>query len=143
MDTTKRLKRTIILNAKPSEIWEALTNPALTKKYMFNCEAHSTWIVGSSIIWKGNFQGYETGEKGVILNYVKGKQLKYSSIDPNFGIADIPENYLHITYDLLEKDEHTELTTTIENFNNDPNRIIDIAKGWDNIILPTIEKLFN
>lgn len=103
MDTTKMLTRKIILNAKPSEIWELLTNPDLTKIYMFNCEAHSSWKVGSEIRWKGNFQGYESGEKGTILEVIQNRRLKYSSIDPNFGIEDIPENYLHVTYDLMQK----------------------------------------
>jgi hypothetical protein len=69
--------------------------------------------------------------------------IKYSSINPNFSIEDIPVNYLHITYELLKKVEHTELATTVENFNNDRNRIINIAKGRDNVVLPALEKLFN
>ncbi len=119
MDDEKIMKRIMILKARSSEVWDALINPSITKKYMFNCEAHSDWKIGSSIVWKGNFQGYESGEKGIILNFEKGKQLKYSSIDPNFGIEDKPENYLHIAYNLSEKKEQTELTITIENFNND------------------------
>ncbi len=142
MNTTKMLKKTINLNANPSEIWEVLTNPEQTKKFMFNCEAHSDWKVGSEIKWEGNFQGYESGEKGTILEIVKNKRLKYSSIDPNFGIEDIPENYLHVTYDLVESNGKTELTTTIENFNSDPNRITNIAKAWDNIVLPAIKNIF-
>lgn len=142
MDTDKRITRTIILNAKPSEIWEMLTNPNWTKKYMFNCEAHSSWKVGSEIKWRGNFQGYESGEKGIILEIVQNSHLKYSSIDPNFGIEDIPENYLHVTYDQKQKNDHTELSITIENFNNDPQRIQDIAKAWDNMVIPSIKKLF-
>jgi uncharacterized protein YndB with AHSA1/START domain len=143
MDTTKKLTRTIKLNAKPSDVWEMLTNPDMTKKYMFNCEAHSTWKVGRKIKWKGNFQGYESGEKGTILEIVQNRRLKYSSIDPNFGIEDIPENYLHITYDLVQRKEYTELSITIENFNGDLNRISAIAKGWDNMVIPAMEKFFN
>lgn len=143
MDSDNIMKRTILLNAKPSKVWDALKDPKMTKKFMFNCEAHSSWEIGSPIVWKGNFQGYESGEKGIILNYEKEKQLQYSSIDPNFGIEDIPENYLHITYDLSENGEGTELKMTIENFNNDPERIINVAKGWDNVILPALAKLFN
>jgi len=143
MDTTKKFTRTIILNTKPSHVWDMLTNPDMTKKYMFNCEAHSTWKVGSDIKWKGNFQGYESGEKGTILEIVQNRCLKYSSIDPNFGIEDIPENYLHVTYDLEQKKEQTELSITIENFNSDLNRISAIAKGWDTMVIPGMEKLFN
>ncbi|WKN42610.1 SRPBCC family protein [Tunicatimonas pelagia] len=139
----KRIKRKNILNAMPEIVWNTLTNPNKTKLFMFNCEAHSNWKVGSEIKWKGNFNGYESGEKGVILELSENEHLKYSSIDPNFGIEDIPENYLHITYDLKEVDGKTELTTTIENFNNDPERLGHVANGWDNIALPALEKIHN
>ncbi len=139
----KIIKRQNILNAKPNIVWDTLTNPNKTKLFMFNCEAHSDWKVGGDIKWKGNFNGYETGEKGTILALMKNKHLKYTSIDPNFGIDDVPENYLHITYDLKEIDGKTQLTTSIENFNDDMERIGHIAKGWDNIVLPAIEKIHN
>jgi uncharacterized protein YndB with AHSA1/START domain len=141
MEPTQTITRSILINAGVADVWDALTNPQKTKKFMFNCEARSTWLVGSSINWSGNFQGYESGEKGIILNFEKEKRLKYSSIDPNFGIADIPENYLHITYDLASKGAQTELTTIIDNFNNDPNRCTHIAKGWDTIVLPALKTL--
>ena len=137
------ITRKLILNASTKQVWNALTTPSETKKFMFNCEAQSDWTIEGDIKWKGNFNGYESGEKGIILELIKNEHLKYSSIDPNLGIEDIPENYLHITYDLREIDDKTELTTKIENFNNDPERIGHIAKGWDNIVLPGIEKLFN
>jgi uncharacterized protein YndB with AHSA1/START domain len=143
MNKEKSIKRVNILYSKSEEVWDTLTNPQKTKLFMFNCEAHSDWNAGSEIKWKGNFNGYESGEKGVILEVIENKYLKYSSIDPNFGIEDIPENYLHITYDLKESEGKTELTTTIENFNDDPERIGHIAKGWDNIVLPAIEKIHN
>ena len=98
----KVITRKNILNASRELVWDTLTNPNKTKLFMFNCEAHSDWKVGSQIKWKGNFNGYESGEKGIVLEITKNEHLKYSSIDPNFGIEDIPENYLHVTYDLNE-----------------------------------------
>lgn len=137
-----KITRKTTLNGSPAKVWEVLTNPKKTKRFMFNCEANSDWNVGSDIIWKGNYQGYESGEKGKILSVIKERHLKYSSIDPNFGIEELPENYLHISYDLTQVDGKTELTTTIENFNGDPDRLTHVAKGWDNIVLPAIEKIF-
>lgn len=143
MTKEQKIQRVNILNAEPKAVWDTLTNPNKTKLFMFNCEAHSDWKVGSEINWKGNFNGYESGEKGIILGLIENKHLKYSSIDPNFGIEDIPKNYLHITYDLQGIEDKTKLTTTIENFNNDPKRMIDVSKGWDDIVLPAIEKIHN
>lgn len=138
-----QIQRKLTLNAKPEDVWRVLTTPGETKKYMFNCEVSSDWKVGSEIKWNGNYQGYESGERGEILEIEKNRHLKYSSIDPNFGIELKPENYLHLTYDLIPTDGKTELLTTIENFNGDPNRLQHVAKGWDNIVLPAIEKILN
>ena len=140
---TNKITRKIILNATPEKVWLTLTTPSETKKYMFNCEVSSDWNVGSDIKWKGNYQGYESGERGKILEIEKNKHLKYSSIDPNFRIEIKPENYLHISYNLKDIGGKTELTTTVENFNGDPKRLDHIAGGWDNIVLPAIEKIFN
>lgn len=138
-----KITRKLMLNTSAGNVWNALTLPQETKKYMFNCEAHSDWKIGSDIKWKGNYQGYESGEMGKILEIEEGKHLKYSSIDPNFGIEVRPENYLHITYDLEEKNGKTEVTTIIENFNSDPKRLEHVAAGWDNIVLPGLAKMFN
>ncbi len=137
----QQFTRTTILKATHEDVWDSLTNPQKTKLYMFNCEAHSDWKIGSEIKWKGTFEGYESGEKGIILEFIQNQHLKYSSLDPNFGIEDIPKNYLHVSYSLKEVKGKTELTTKIENFNNDPERIGGIAKMWDEMVLPGIEKI--
>jgi uncharacterized protein YndB with AHSA1/START domain len=137
-----KIIRKVMLNVTPEKVWHSLTTPSETKKFMFNCEALSDWKVGSDIRWRGNYQGYESGERGKILEIEKNKHLKYTSIDPNFGIEVKPENFIHITYDLLDNGGKTELITTIENFNGDPKRLEHIAAGWDNIVLPALTKIF-
>ena len=51
------VKKTIILSAEVSKVWDALTNPEQTKQYMFGCEAISDWQIGSPLIWKGAADG--------------------------------------------------------------------------------------
>ncbi len=36
-----RLEKTVLLQADPSAVWKALTDPKLTSKYYFGCEAIS------------------------------------------------------------------------------------------------------
>ncbi len=142
MKNSQKLTRKLILVATPEEVWHVLTRPSETKKFMFNCEVKSDWNVGGDIKWIGTYQGYESGEMGQILEIEKNKRLKYSSIDPNFGIEVRPENFLHITYDLKSMNEMTELTTTIENFNGDAKRMEHVASAWDAVVLPAIERIF-
>jgi len=140
--TEKLVRRSTLVNAPPEAVWAALTTPEQTQKYMFNCAVSSDWKKGSPITWTGNYQGYESGERGVILECDPGKKLKYTSFDPNFGLTDTPENYLHITYELEDREGQTHLSTTIENFNDDPKRCEHIAGGWDHVVLPGLQAMF-
>lgn len=103
------VENTITFRAPAAKVWNALTNPAETKKYMFGCEALSDWKEGSPLIWKGTFNGVElVAVKGTIKKIQPGKYLEYTVIDPNNPkIPDLPENYLTVTIDLIEEDGQT------------------------------------
>src|SRR5260221_9638185 len=113
------VKNTITIDAPAVKVWNALTNPEQTKRYMFGCEALSDWKVGSPLIWKGNFDGVELiAVKGSIVEIQPGKFLAYTAIDPNnASIPDLPENYLTVTYDLSEEGGETLLTATQGDYN--------------------------
>jgi len=107
------VENSIEIDAPPSKVWDALTNPAQTKKYMFGCEAISEWKKGSPLLWKMDQNGHDLiVVKGDIVDINPGKYLKYTTIDPNSGIADIPENYLTVTYSLEEKNGRTVLSVS-------------------------------
>lgn len=104
----------IDIYAPPATVWDALVTPAQTKKYMFGCEAISDWKIGSSLLWKGEHQGNEMiFVKGTVVAIVPGKHLAYTTIDPNNPkVADVPENYLTVTYTLELIAGGTQLTVT-------------------------------
>ncbi|MBK6354735.1 MAG: SRPBCC domain-containing protein [Saprospiraceae bacterium] len=114
MAEEKIIKNTIQIIATPSKVWDALVNPDKTKKYMFGCETVSDWKVGSSLLWKGEYNGQSiVFVKGNIIAIDPGKFLAYTVIDPNNNeIPDLPENYLTVTYSLTQEDHHTTLTVT-------------------------------
>jgi uncharacterized protein YndB with AHSA1/START domain len=120
------VKNSITIHAPAAKVWNALTNPAETKKYMFGCEALSDWKESSPLIWKGNFNGVElVAVKGTILKIRPGSYLEYTVIDPNNPkIPDLPENYLTVTCELVEQDGITTLTTTQGDYNT-------VAEGAD------------
>ncbi|KAA2245372.1 hypothetical protein F0L74_05260 [Chitinophaga agrisoli] len=114
MNTPLLVKNSITINAPAAKVWDALVNPAQTKKYMFGCETVSDWKIGSPLLWKGTFNGVElVAVKGDIVALVPEKHLAYTTIDPNNAdIADVPENYLTVTYDLEEQGGQTQLTVS-------------------------------
>jgi uncharacterized protein YndB with AHSA1/START domain len=113
MNTPLIVKNTIGIHAPAAKVWDALVNPAQTKKYMFGCETVSDWKVGSELLWKGVFNGVEiVAVKGAILELQPEKRLVYTTIDPNGSYPDTPENYLTVTYTLSENNGVTTFTVT-------------------------------
>lgn len=107
------VKNSITINAPVAKVWDALVNPEQTKKYMFGCETVSDWKSGSELLWRGNYEGKDmVFVKGKIVEIIPEKFLSYTTIDPNSDIADIPGNYLTVTYELKEDNGATLLTAT-------------------------------
>lgn len=107
------IKNSISINAPAAKVWDALINPEQTKKYMFGCETVSDWKPGSPLLWKGHYEGNEmVFVKGTIVRIEEEKFLSYTTFDPNSSIADVPENYLTVTYDLAFTNGQTTLTVT-------------------------------
>lgn len=141
------VQNNILINADISKVWDALINPEQTKKYMFGCETVSDFKVGSPLLWRANYEGKEMiFVKGIILDIKPNRLLKYTVIDPNAAMADIPENYLNVTYQLEEQNGQTNLTVTQDGFEDAADgekRYKDVqnnGEGW-NPILEAIKKL--
>src|SRR6185295_81499 len=147
MDKPLIIKNTITMNAPASKVWDALTNPEQTKKYMFGCETVSDWKPGSPLLWKGNYEGKEmVFVKGNIVAIEPEKFLAYTTIDPNSTIEDVPENYLTVTYSLSEENGQTIFTVTqgdyatVADGEKRYNESYNGGEGW-NTILVEIKKL--
>src|SRR5271154_3847633 len=103
----------VTIDAPISKVWDLLVNPKQTKKYMFGCEAISDWKPGSELLWRGAYEGKEmVFVKGIVLEIKPVELLKYTVIDPNSSMPDIPENYLNVTYQLKEENGKTVFTVT-------------------------------
>ena len=136
------VQNTIVINASAGKVWDALVNPAQTKKYMFGCETVSDWKVGSSLLWQGDYEGKTmVFVKGYIKEIQANKILKYAVIDPNAAMPDIPENYLNVTYELSEQNGQTILTVSQDGFEtaaDGEKRYKDVynkGDGWNPILL--------
>jgi uncharacterized protein YndB with AHSA1/START domain len=114
METSLIVTNDIMINAATSKVWNALTNPQETKKYMYGCETVSDWKVGSPLLWKGTYEEQEmVFVKGNIARIQPFQELAYTTIDPNNpDILDKPENYLLVTYHLEDINGQTHLTVT-------------------------------
>jgi uncharacterized protein YndB with AHSA1/START domain len=107
------VKNSITLKATASQVWDVLTNPAQTPKYMFGCATVSDWKPGSPLLWKLEHEGKQLiAVKGNIVEIQPERFLAYTTFDPNSTLDDIPENYLTVTYELATSAGQTVLTVT-------------------------------
>ena len=101
------------VEVEPEVAWKVLTEPELIQKYMFNCQFHSNWEVGSDAIWK------EQIEDGSFVNRVTAKILIYDPLN-------------RISFQVYHKRENQEPDTTELIFRITPvvNGIyLDIVQG--------------
>lgn len=73
------VQKQIKINAKPEEVWDALTNPDKTSKYFFHSKVYSDWKPGSPITFKGKmFFVFNFEMSGTILEIEPQRRLKYN-----------------------------------------------------------------
>ena len=53
------------VNAKPDEVWSALTDPDAIEQYMFGSRVETDWKEGSPIVWKGEYEGESYEDRAV------------------------------------------------------------------------------
>jgi uncharacterized protein YndB with AHSA1/START domain len=132
------IRKTIKVDAPVGTLWKVLTDNEFIPKYMFGCYAESDWKPGSPLLWKGQADG-KLYVKGSVVAIEAPHHLEYTVIDPNSDIADIPENYLKMTYDLKEDgSESTLLEITQGDFAtvaNGQKRYEDVMAGDDHLMV--------
>jgi len=136
------LTNKITIDAPVARVWDTLTNPDLTKEYMFDCLAISDWKEGSPLNWKGVHDG-KLYVKGDILKIIPQQLLQFTAFDPHSGLEDIPSNYVTTTYRLTPKNGTTELEITDGDFSkvqNGEKRREDSEKGWQ-MVLPKLKEV--
>lgn len=133
MDKELVVKKEIEINADVSKVWNALINPELIKQYLFGTEAVSEWKIGSHIIFRGEWEGNNYEDKGLISKLITNKVFQYDFWSPLSGLEDKQENYANITYELMDKGEDTLLSVTQGNIKTEEvfNRT---CENWEVIL---------
>jgi uncharacterized protein YndB with AHSA1/START domain len=108
-------RASITVNVPIAKVWDALVNPDKIKQYMFGTNAVSDWKEGSSIVWKGEWEGKKYEDKGIILKIEPGHLIQYSHFSPLTGQPDLPENYHIVTIELSGKGKQTQVSLQQDN----------------------------
>ncbi|HEX6971055.1 MAG TPA: SRPBCC domain-containing protein [Limnochordia bacterium] len=108
-------KASIVIDAPSAKVWHALVDPEAIKQYMFGTNVVSDWKEGSSIVWRGEWQGTSYEDKGTILQMTPGRMLRYTHYSPLSGMPDHPDSYHTITIELSEEGARTRVSLSQDN----------------------------
>lgn len=121
-----------IIKSPIEKVWDALTNPEMVHKYFFGSQLETTWEVGTSILWKGEYEGKMYQDKGIVLDYIPNKELSFSYLSDWSGKEDKPENYLQIRYEVAALENDTQLRITQTNY--DEEKVKHSEENWASVI---------
>ena len=130
---------TIAVQASPSRVWEALTKPELIKQYLFGTDVTTDWRVGSSITYRGVWEGKPYEDKGKILEVDPGRLLVSSYWSPLSGVPDVAENYVTVRYEITPETDGSRLTITQDN--NKTQADADHSSQYWKMVLDGLKKL--
>jgi uncharacterized protein YndB with AHSA1/START domain len=122
-------KASITVDVPVAKVWAALVNPQAIKEYMFGADVVSDWHEGSTITWRGEWQGKTYEDKGVIRRLSPERQLQYTHFSPLSGLPDKPENYHMVTVDLTPKGTRT-LVSLVQDNNPTEEAREHSEKNW-------------
>lgn len=126
-------RATITINAPSPKVWEALTDPALIKQYLFGTEVETDWKEGSPITYRGVWEGRSYVDKGTVLRVKPGECIVTTYWSSMSGTSDAPENYHRVDYKLSPGDGNTTLMVMQDNINSEEAREHS-QKNWMTVL---------
>jgi uncharacterized protein YndB with AHSA1/START domain len=101
-------------------VWFVLTTPEMIERWMSDepLTVISEWRIGAPIVMRGILHGLEFENHGTIQSFEAEKvfQYNYWSTLSISRLADSPENYSSVRFELLPVDAGTLLTITLSDF---------------------------
>jgi uncharacterized protein YndB with AHSA1/START domain len=112
--------KSITIDALSSRVWSALITPDLMERWMSHeaLTITSEWRVGSPILFRGQLHDIAFENRGVIQKFEPKRILHYNywSILSHGRLADVPENYSMVCFELTPYGEGTQVTLAQSDF---------------------------
>lgn len=129
----------ITMAATAERVWQALTSPEEIAEYFLGTRVDTTWAIGSPITFRGEWQGKQYSDHGVVLAFEPPRLLRISHYSPLSGKPDVPENYHTVEYRLEDTPGGVEVTITQGN-NASEGEVPESEKTWG-LVLGNLKEL--
>ncbi|MGA9456010.1 MAG: SRPBCC family protein [Pseudolabrys sp.] len=126
------------INSTPERVWQALTDPAFTRKYWVNHRNASDWKVGSE--WR--HEDYDDASlvdiAGHVVESAPPRHLVLTWVPPKD--AEIPHKVSRVTFDIETYGDGVRLTVTHSELEPDSAMLSGISRGWP-LVLSSLKTL--
>jgi uncharacterized protein YndB with AHSA1/START domain len=126
------------IDASPSRVWDALTNPAKLKDFFFGSDVITDWKVGAPIRFRGEWKGKTYEDRGTIVAFEPPRLLSYTHWSPLSGTEDRPENYHQVAFELQPLHGGTQVTLIQSSVDSSKapaeSARADFAKNWEKVL---------
>ena len=106
------------IEAPVARVWRALTDPDEIEQYMFGSRVETDWKPGSSIVWRGTYEGKAYEDKGEVVKVEPEHRLEVTHFSPLSGQEDVPANYHTLVYELEQRASTTRVALSQDNNSN-------------------------
>ena len=131
--TELRTTKSVMIEARQTDVWKALTTPELIKEWFFGVDTETDWTVGSALVHRGVWQDKPYEDKGKILEFDPPRRMVHTHWSPMSGQPDEPANYQRVTWDLAEGTGVTTVTVIEENLPSEPAKTIS-EQAWSTVL---------
>jgi len=120
--------------ATPEQVWQALTDGALTRQYWYGRRAESDWKVGSPVtFWYETGGGEEVSDRGITLESARPRRLSYTW-QVQFIEEMRDENPSRVTFEIEPEGKDCKLTVTHDELEAGGKVAQVVRSGWPAIL---------
>lgn len=121
------------INAHVASVWQAFTDPALIKQYLFGTTVKSDWKLGSDITYTGEWEGKSYEDKGQIMDVIPFKKLHTTYWSGMSGKPDKPENYVNVYYEVEPDGDGSKVSITQDGI-EDEKGVEHMKENWCKVL---------
>jgi uncharacterized protein YndB with AHSA1/START domain len=131
------------IKTTPERLWQALTDPAFTRRYWSGIEFETDWKAGSPIIWHRDGMTLQDSEQCILeadpprrLSYMWAKITREWSrrIDPDIVTRMQQEPRSKVTFEIEPAGDSVKLTVIHDGLEPDGVTLESISGGWPQVL---------
>jgi uncharacterized protein YndB with AHSA1/START domain/DNA-binding transcriptional ArsR family regulator len=138
---------TTYIRTTPERLWQALTEPAFTRRYWQGTEFDTDWHTGSTMTLRNRDKGYEvTDPEQLVIESDPYRRLSYTwhtftegwarayGVSEDFRARVATERRSKVTFDIEDLGQTVKLTVLHDDFDPGSTVLESVSQGWPAVL---------